>query len=159
MVSIRGAVWPADKAAAISFIDGLQRYEHAVEPNRRTDATVAAEYFDVLMDAVAEHHGIVRIAEADGRAIGWAVAWHELDDMYVVAEERRFVYISELYVEEAARGTGVGRSLIAACDDWARAEGVVIVKIGVLTRNERAEAVYRAAGFEPYALRLRKYLR
>ncbi len=104
---LRDAVWPGDRKAAVSFIDGLQRYEHGVEPNRRIDASVGAEYCDVLLAAVAEHDGIVRIAELDGGAIGWVVAWHDLDDMYVVAEERRFVYISELYVEEEARGTGI----------------------------------------------------
>jgi GNAT superfamily N-acetyltransferase len=155
---IRDAVWPDDREAAISFIDGLQRHEHAIEPNRRIDAVVGAEYFDVLIAAVAKHGGIVRIAELDGRAIGWAVGWHDIDDMYVVAEERRFVYIAELYVDEAARGTGVGRALIAACEDWARSQGIRIVKIGVLSGNTRAAAVYERAGYAPYATRLRKYL-
>lgn len=157
--AIRDALWPQDRQAAVSFIDALQRYEHGFEPNRRIDAAVGTEYFDVLLAAVAEHHGIVRIAEAGGRAIGWTVAWQELDNLYVVAEERRFVYISELYVEDAARGAGVGRALIAACEDWARAQGIRIVKIGVLPKNEQAAAVYLATGFEPYALRLRKTLR
>jgi GNAT superfamily N-acetyltransferase len=158
-LAIRDAVWPGDRKAAVSFIDGLQRYEHGVEPNRRIDASVGAEYLDVLLAAVAEQDGIVRIAELDGRAIGWGVAWHDLDDMYVVAEERRFVYISELYVEEAARGGGIGRALIASCEDWARAQGICIVKIGVLAGNTRAAAVYARAGYAPYATRLRKYLR
>jgi GNAT superfamily N-acetyltransferase len=156
---IRDAVWPDDRKATISFIDGLQHYEHGVEPNRRIDAAVGPEYFDVLIAAVAEHDGIVRIAEIGGRAIGWAVAWHDIDDMYVVAEERRFVYIAELYVDEDARGTGVGRALIAACEDWARFQDIRIVKIGVLSGNTRAATVYERAGYAPYATRLRKYLR
>ena len=65
-VTIRDAEWPRDEAAALALIDGLQRYEHAFEPNRRIDAAVAAEYRDVLMKAVAEKGGIVRVAEADG---------------------------------------------------------------------------------------------
>jgi GNAT superfamily N-acetyltransferase len=155
---IRDAAWPGDREAAVSFIDGLQRYEHGIEPNRRIDAAVGAEYCDVLLAAVAEHGGIVRIAELDGRAIGWAVAWNELDAMYVVAGQRRCVYISELYVEEEARGTGTGRALIASCEDWARAQGICIVKIGVLFGNTRAATVYERAGFAPYAVRLRKFL-
>lgn len=155
---IRDAVWPDDREVAVSFIDGLQHFEHGVEPNRRIDAAVGSEYLDVLLAAVAEHEGIVRIAELDGRAIGWAVAWHDLDDMYVVAEERRFVYISELYVEEAVRGAGAGRALIASCEDWARVQSIRIVKIGVLAGNTRAATVYERAGYAPYAVRLRKFL-
>jgi hypothetical protein len=65
--AIRDAQWPRDRAAAVSFIDGLQRYEHGIEPDRRIGAAVGAEYFDVLLAAVAGHGGIVYIAEAGGR--------------------------------------------------------------------------------------------
>ena len=158
-VTIRDAVWPRDRAAALSFIDGLQKVEYAYEPNRRLDAKVAAEFLDVLMNELAERHGIVRIAERDGRALGWAVAWPDLDDVYVVEAERRFLYISELFVVEDARGGGVGRALIASCEDWARGQDIRIAKIGVLAGNRRAAAVYERAGYAPYAARLRKYLR
>jgi GNAT superfamily N-acetyltransferase len=157
--TIRDAVWPQDEAAALSFIDGSQAFEHAFEPNRRLDARVAAEFLPVLMKAMADHRGIARIAERDGRAIGWVVAWPEDDDLYVIARERRVVYISELFVAEDARGTGVGRALIGSCEDWARMQGIGVMHIGVLPGNARADAVYRRAGYATYALRLRKYLR
>jgi GNAT superfamily N-acetyltransferase len=118
--SIRDAQWPRDEKAVLAFIDGLQRYEHRFEPNRRIDAAVAVEYRDVLMKAVAEKGGIVRVAEADGHAVGWAMGWPELDALYVVEHERRTFYISELYVEDGMRGWGIGRALIASCEDWAR---------------------------------------
>jgi ribosomal protein S18 acetylase RimI-like enzyme len=157
--TIRDAVWPQDEAAALSFIDGSQAYEHAFEPNRRLDGRVAAEFLPVLMKAMADHHGIARMAERDGRAIGWVVAWPEDDDLYVIAQERRIVYISELFVAEEARGQGVGRALIGHCEDWARAQGIGLMHIGVLPGNTRAVAIYRRAGYATYALRLRKYLR
>lgn len=153
---VRDAIWPDDRAAAVSFIDKLQAFEHAIEPNRRIDPAVGAEYFEVLMKAVRDRGGIVRIAESDGRAIGWAVAYPDDEPIYVVAQERRHLYISELYVEEGLRGSGVGKALIAACEDWGRAQGLKIAKIGVIAGNARAEAVYRGAGFQPYALRLSK---
>ena len=48
-LAIRDAVWPKDTEAAIGFIDGLQLFEHGLEPNRRIDAQVGAEYLDVLL--------------------------------------------------------------------------------------------------------------
>ena len=84
--AIRPAEWPRDRAAAASFIDGLQHYEHDIEPNRRIAAAVGTDYLDELLAAVDRHGGIVRIAEADGRAVGWVVAWLDLAETYVVAE-------------------------------------------------------------------------
>ena len=155
---IRDAEWPRDREAGIAFIDALQLYEHAFEPNRRIDPAVGADYFDVLLAAVAQHGGIVRIAEAGGRAIGWAAAWPELDSLYVVEDERRILYISELYVEEPMRGTGVGRALIAACEDWARGQGIAVARISVMSKNTPAAAAYERVGYAPYALRLTKRL-
>lgn len=156
MVTIRDAVWPADRNAAQGFIDGLQRYEKAFEPNRRVDATVGAEYFDVLLKAIADNGGIVRVAEIDGRAVGWVVGWPEMDALYVVEEERRYFYISELYVEDGLRGKGIGRALMAACEDWAFKQGIRIARIGVIHDNDGAAATYARAGYAPYAARLTK---
>ena len=155
-ISIRDAVWPRDEQATLSFIDGLQRHEHRFEPNRRIDTAVAAEYRGVLMKAVAENGGIVRVAETDGRAVGWAVGWPELDALYVVESERRYFYISELYVEDGLRGRGIGRALIASCEDWARGQGIAISRIGVIHDNDAAAATYARAGYAPYAMRLTK---
>ncbi|MGH6871432.1 MAG: GNAT family N-acetyltransferase [Rhizomicrobium sp.] len=155
---IRDAIWPQDRAAARSFIDGSQKFEKTFEPNRRVDSTVASEYFDVLIDAAANHGGIVRIAEAGGRAAGWVVAWIELDDPYVLAEELRYAYISELFVEEDFRGMGIGRALIGECEAWGRAQGTRVMQIGVLPGNDRAAKIYGRAGYAPYGWRLRKYI-
>jgi GNAT superfamily N-acetyltransferase len=143
----------------LDFILGLQRFEHQFEPNRRLDAAVAEEYLAPLLRTVAEKGGKIFIAE-DGaaRPIGWGVVHEDADDIYVIASERRFAYIAELFVVEAARGMGVGRALIGASENWARAQDLGILKIGVLPGNARAKAVYERAGFEPYALRLRRKL-
>jgi GNAT superfamily N-acetyltransferase len=155
-VAIRSAIWPQDRQAALAFIDGSQAYEHAIEPDRRLDDTVAAEFFDELMRRVAEKKGAVFVAERDGRAVGWGVVYPELNDPYVMAEERRFALISELFVEEGLRGTGIGSALIAACEAWAREHGFGVMMIGVLPGNTRADTLYRSRGFSPYALTLRK---
>lgn len=155
---IRDARFPGDEKACISFIDKLQLYEHAFEPNRRIDAKVGAEYFGVLQKRIAENEGRVFIAEQNGEPMGWAVFLIEEDPLYVIAEERRTGYIAELFVEEHARGTGVGRALIAACEAHARAKGIKVFMIGVIPANTRARSVYLAAGFRPAAEQLRKYL-
>jgi len=156
---IRPARLPQDKPAILAFIKGLQEFERAIEPDRRVDAPVADEFFAIIVPRVAERGGAILIAEEKGAAVGWAVVYPEENDVYVLAAERTYAYVSELFVVERVRGSGVGRALLAACEDWARAKGIGVMMIGVLSGNARADAIYRQSGFEPYAAQLRKYLR
>ena len=156
---IREARLPQDIPAIHAFILGLQNFEHDLEPNRRLDPAVAADYFDVLEKKIRETDGAILIAENEhGHPIGWAAAHEGEADIYVVPEQRRVGYIAELYVVEEARRLGVGRNLIAACEAWARRRGLPIVLIGVLSKNTAAFNLYEATGYDPYAAYLRKYL-
>ena len=157
---IREAQLPQDLPAIQGFILELQRFEHAFEPNRRLDPSVAADYFGDLQKKVRDTNGVVLIAEDDGgHAIGWAAAHESEEDIYVVPEQRRIGYIAELFVVQEKRGLGAGRSLIGACEAWARRQGLSIITLGVLPKNTRAFAVYESSGYDPYAVLLRKYLR
>lgn len=158
MTTIRPARLSEDKPAILGFIDGLQAFEQAFEPNRRVDATVAEAYFARLSREAATRPTAAFIAEEAKQAVGWALAYETEDDVYVVEAERRIAYIAELFVAEAARGRGAGRALIAACEEWARARGIGIVLIGVLPGNARAHATYGKAGYGTYSLQLRKRL-
>ncbi len=149
---------PTDRSYFLAFIIELQRFESVFEPNRRLDSPVGEEYLALLEKDVAAA-GKIFVAEQDGAPVGWGIVVEVDDDVYVVAEERRHAYISELFVVEAVRGMGVGRALIAACEDWARARKLNVVQIGVLPGNVRAKATYERAGYGHYALQLRKYLK
>ena len=156
---IRDARLPEELSQLHEFIMGTQRFEHAFEPNRRLDPSVAAEYFALLAEQVRANGGRIFVAEdGNGSLLGWGVVHRDEDDIYVIGEERSFAYISELFVVEEARRKGVGRAFIAAAEDWARAQGLKVMQIGVLPGNTRAKAIYERAGYAPYALQLRRYL-
>jgi GNAT superfamily N-acetyltransferase len=158
-LKIRDARLPDDKPAILRFIMGLQQFEKKIEPDRRTDEGVAEEFYEVLLHRLKERDGRIFIAEEHGARVGWAQVHEEDNQIYVVPEERRFGHIAELYVDEAARGRGIGRALIAACEDWARERGLKLVTIGALAGNARAYGLYQASGYAPYVIELRKYLR
>lgn len=156
---VRDAKLPEDKPAILDFIMGLQDFERRIEPDRRVDPAVGEEFYFVLLERIATQHGHVFIAEdRNGAAIGWAQVHEEMNQVYVVPEERRFAHIAELYVAESARGQGIGRALIAACEAWTRARGLRVITIGALAKNERAYDLYRDSGYHPYVTELRKYL-
>jgi GNAT superfamily N-acetyltransferase len=157
-VSIRDGRLPEDETDFARFIDELQAFEHAFEPDRRIDPRAGRDYLAVLLKRVAEQQGRIFVAEMNGRAVGWAVFVEDTASLYVIEPERRTGWISELYLEEAARGTGLGRALLAACEAEARDRGIKVLMIGVHALNDRARAVYGAAGFGPYTLQLRKPL-
>lgn len=101
-----------------AFIMGSQQYEHAFEPDRRLDPGVGEEYLEKLLADVLKHNGKIFVAEGEnGAALGWAVVHEQENDLFVVENLRRHGYPSELFVVESARGQGVGRALIAACED------------------------------------------
>ena len=157
--TIRHAKLPDDREAFLSFIMGVQRFEHAIASDRRLDAQVAEDYLGNLLGEVDRRNGRIFVAVGDdGTQLGWAVAHEEENDIYVVKELRLHGYISELFVVEEMRGHGVGRALIEACEAWARARGLPLMMIGVLSGNTRAKRIYESSGYAPYALRLRKTL-
>ena len=155
---IRDGRLPQDEILFAGFIDALQAYERAFEPDRRVDPRAGADYLPVLFKRVAEHDGCIFVAELAGRPVGWAV-FHCLEGpVYLEPAERRAGLVAELYLEEAARGRGLGKALLQACEAAARARGLKRLQIGVHSGNARARQAYTAAGFAPYMQELRKYL-
>lgn len=156
---VRQARYPDDEPAMLGFIDALQAVEYKIEPNRRTDPLVASEYLAILLDRVRKRNGRIFLAESKSREpLGWAVAFEQEDEVYVVSGERRCAYIAELYVVEPARRQGVGTALIAACGQWAREQALGVIGIGALSGNKAALATYGSCGFMPYEIALRKRL-
>jgi GNAT superfamily N-acetyltransferase len=155
---IRDARLPQDEPVILGFIDGLQDYEAGFEPDRRRDPNFAAEHWRELQHRCAERHGTMLIAERDGKAVGWAFAHDDKAEVFVVEAERRHGFLAELYVVPEARGKGLGRALIAACEAWARERGHKLLTVGVLARNARAIRSYEGAGYDPYVTIMRRYL-
>jgi RimJ/RimL family protein N-acetyltransferase len=64
-----------------------------------------------------------------------------------------------LMVAKDARRAGVGRALLEAAVDWARASGVRKLELHVFPWNEPAIRLYETFGFEREGLRKRHYRR
>jgi GNAT superfamily N-acetyltransferase len=154
---VRPAILPDDEPAILSFIQGLQDFEHGFEPDRRLDADFIPDHW-ADVQAKADARGALFIAEVTGKPVGWAFVLEEPGDLFVRAEERRHGFIAELFVAEEARGQGHGRALIEACAQWTKARGLIALIINVLAKNGKAAAVYERDGFAPYNVNLRKYL-
>ncbi|HVZ29473.1 MAG TPA: GNAT family N-acetyltransferase [Asticcacaulis sp.] len=96
------------------------------------------------------------LAVKDGHVAG-LVSWILTHELY--SGEAR-VYISDLAVDGAARGQGIGTALLAEVKAWARRHGAAKLGWEVWRRNASAKAFYAGQGAEadneaiPYVLTL-----
>lgn len=67
-------------------------------------------------------------------------------------------YIAGAYVRQDARRASAGRMLVAAAEDWLRAQGVATSELHVLYFNESARRFWEEIGYEPLTLGMKKKL-
>ena len=90
------------------------------------------------------------VAELDGEVVGWCA---------LVPYSTRAVYrgVGEesVYVAERARGRGVGRALLEAVIESARAGGLWTLQAGIFPDNAASLELHRALGFREVGVRER----
>jgi ribosomal protein S18 acetylase RimI-like enzyme len=60
----------------------------------------------------------------------------------------KIAYISDLAVDSAFEGQGVGRILLDKAEDWAREQGCSLLTLYVFSGNSRARKIYEKFGFK-----------
>ena len=75
--------------------------------------------------------------------------WLAMTSCFLDEEVPHAAWLVQMWVEPESRGLGLGRRLVEAAADWARARGVTRLKTSVSEGNAAAEALYEAVGFHP----------
>jgi GNAT superfamily N-acetyltransferase len=121
---------------------------HADDLLRRTDGLIDLDYEAQLTEASRRaREAVLLVAVDDGQVLGtvtWCPPispWRELATLPDQAEFRM------LSVAAAGRRRGVGRALVKACLDRARAAGMREVLLSSLPVMTAAHALYREFGF------------
>ena len=117
---------------------------------------------DAVREALcATHHVMLQmpdnaffIAEVGGERAG--LLWFGTRRNPVSGQEEGWIY--NVTVCEAFRGRGLAKKLMARAEEHARAQGHSIIGLSVAVHNEIAQELYRAQGYEPSNLTLRKSL-
>jgi len=122
-----------------------------------TPAAVAARLARLLAERdqavfVAAHEG----GAEDGELVGWV---HVQEFLSLAGDPTGLV--TGLVVARAARRGGIGRSLMAAAEDWARARGLAAMRLRSRVSRADAHAFYRRLGYAvaKQQLQFRKSLR
>jgi GNAT superfamily N-acetyltransferase len=120
----------ADAGTIVRFVRALAEFER--EPAESVRLTEA----DVLRDGFGERPRFeVLIGEVDGEPAGFALFFPN----YSTWEGRAGIYIEDLFVDERARGTGLGRALMAAAARLAVERGAARLELSVLDWNPARE--------------------
>ena len=86
--------------------------------------------------------GAALVAEDDDRAVGFIFC--------VLGDRgRKTAHITDFYVRPEARGQGIGKALLGALIEPARANGLDHISLEVLLRNAEARRLYERLGFAP----------
>jgi ribosomal protein S18 acetylase RimI-like enzyme len=140
-VRIRPAA-EADAPAAVGLMAQLAEFGHGqVHPG-------VEERFRTMIEA--PQHAIFVAEAGHGQVVGLLT----MSQRWTLWHAGPCALIEELVVDKGARRQGVGRALIQAALDWARAQGCSEVELSTEPDNLKAQAFYRRLGFESTALLL-----
>ncbi len=136
MMTVRPAV-REDAPAIGAVFDAAVRADWTYLGDLVAEPMFTAEDWEQLVaDHLPPNVLLVAVDETDG-VIGYTAAHLGDGEMFL------------LFVHPACAGRGIGRTLLAAAHDALRAGGCREAFLFVHERNERALAVYAAAGYRP----------
>ena len=143
----------ADHEALLATTFALNRFEHEITGDRAVDVASAEAVLAHFIRRVG-NSGLMLVAEAEGRVIGHLFLALDEAPPYLAPEYRREAWICDAFIEEAWRGQGAFRAMLALAEAHARSAGCRRLHIGVLAGNDDAERIYRKAGFRTYAIEM-----
>ena len=134
-ISIRPAT-PADLPLIAQLIRDLAEYEKLAQEVRFDDAVLGTKLFG------PRPYAEVVIGELDGEPQGFALFFHNFSTF----EGRPGIYLEDLFVRPAARGSGLGKALLAHLAALALERDCARLEWSVLDWNEPAIGFYKALG-------------
>lgn len=139
------------KESDIPVIDKLLYEVHKVHSDVRPDLFKAGakKYTDEeLKVIIRDEQTPVFVAEKDGTVLGYAFCIHKqyIDDNNMT--DVKTLYIDDLCVDEAARGTHIGRALYEYVLDYARKSGCYNLTLNVWADNANAMKFYEKIGLK-----------
>ncbi len=137
IVHVRAAS-PEDIDLIVRFIRALADYERLADEVRLDREVLRNHLFG--RRPMAE----VLIAELDEAAVGFALFFHNFSTF----EGRPGIYLEDLFVDPAVRGSGAGKALLRALARLAIERGCARLEWSVLDWNAPAIAFYESLGAE-----------
>jgi GNAT superfamily N-acetyltransferase len=130
---------PADTAAVLRLIRGLAEYERMLPEVTATEADLREALFGPLPRA----HAV--LADVGGEAVGLALYYYTLNTFKI----RNNLFLEDLFVVPAYRGSGIGLALMRHLAQLAVAENCGRIEWRVLNWNQPSIDFYHRLGAQP----------
>ena len=148
-----------DTSAVLEMVCELQVAEGKHYDRMKPPEAMGDWYLEGLKTSCREKDGVILVAEEEGSLLGYAVvvcrenSADEPDEVYF-----EYAYVLDLLVMPRARGKGLGKRLLSACEERAKVHGSQWLRISVLAENRTALGAYRKFGFRDHLVELEKPL-
>ncbi len=100
-----------------------------------------------LLAAIAAEGRLFCVAEQEGAVVGFLTARIDINETIPFLSKEPICRIGTVVVDEGHRSQGIGKALIAHCDEWGKVQGAHQIRLEVMAFNERAKALYESLGF------------
>eukprot|EP00542_Grammatophora_oceanica_P011871 CAMPEP_0194050434 /NCGR_PEP_ID=MMETSP0009_2-20130614/35327_1 /TAXON_ID=210454 /ORGANISM="Grammatophora oceanica, Strain CCMP 410" /LENGTH=177 /DNA_ID=CAMNT_0038697069 /DNA_START=108 /DNA_END=641 /DNA_ORIENTATION=+ len=162
--TIRPFCRETDESQLVELVQELQQHELKLYSRMKPPSEIGRSYVDNLCKECQEHHGRILVAvdceeAASSNLVGYACVLTRVQSEN--KDEIPYTYgeVTDLAVSEQARGKGIGRALLTACEDLVRENSdVKYLRTSVLARNSGALAAYQKYGFEEHLVEMEKRL-
>ena len=125
----------------------LQDYERSLDPRMPTGADIVADYIPRMLFRCKQCDGAVFVAELNHEVAGFATILAKVRSEEIEDGDIEYGLVSDLVVASEYQKQGIGKKLLAAVEEYARANEVRWLRIGVLADNHIADGLYDSMGF------------
>jgi GNAT superfamily N-acetyltransferase len=155
-IKIRQAV-DNDKESFINFTVQLSKFNRS-----NHDTRCKYDNYQLVIDSIRnkaketfynrDEHTLILVAELDNKPVGYALGRIFEEDNAADNGTGRMGLFDELFVDDTARGFGVGQKLLDETIKWMKENGINRVKLHAYCWNNNAKKLYEKNGFKEYAV-------
>lgn len=139
--------------SVFDLVRELQLFEAMVNQYRSIDSLKMNQIAKNIIETNKEKGGQLLLASMDNEIVGF-ISYYVEDE---ILNSSKHVYVSDLVVSEKHRGKGIARQLMVKAEEFARSEGLTIVRVAVLA-NSSSKDFYHKIGYEDETVELVKEL-
>jgi ribosomal protein S18 acetylase RimI-like enzyme len=135
----------------------LVRQHHAFDARRFfLEEPVERGYEWWLGRELENDRAMLLVATIDDAVVGYVYATIEARDWALLLD--RYAGLHDIYVDDAARGRGVGEALLTAAIEELRERGAPRVVLMSAVQNESAQRLFARMGFRPTMIEMTREL-
>jgi ribosomal protein S18 acetylase RimI-like enzyme len=137
-----------DLDAVATLAARLVRLHHQWDPERflRAGPSIEEGYRQFLSGERAKRESVVLVAGSEEASVlGYAFGRHEPRNWELLMDESGVLH--DVYVDDEARGLGVGEALVRAFIERMRARGAKRIVLHTAAQNAAGQALFKKLGF------------